>query len=67
MKPSKWLRWLPYFYLWVDIGILEVQTSIIHRNNNCQEIEWLRLLVKVFHKWGFEFELYSPHRRKWEK
>jgi len=51
---------LPYLNFWLDVYILEIRTHVNTKSDYKMVTNWIVLEVRVFHKWGFSFELYSP-------
>lgn len=56
-------QWLPYLDLWLDIGLLQVQTELWNFDYQRMVHTRINLSVKLFRKWGFRFKLYSLPRR----
>ena len=54
---------LPYLHLWIDLWFIQVRTSLCYKKFETLTKEYISLDVKLFHKWGFEFSLYSRLRK----
>ena len=64
-KKSKrrWRRW-PYLDFWLDIWIIEIRTTLMHQAVERDVRDNIRMRIRFFKRWGFEFHLYSPYIMK---
>ena len=58
------LRWRPLLDAWVDIGLLQVQTSVWREQFNFDGIDYMIVEVRILRKWGFRFCLYDTSMRR---
>lgn len=65
-KP-KWLKILdsciplPYLNLWLDTGVITIKTDLWREVYEDDYFVYIRCSVRLFWKWGFDFNLYRPN------
>ena len=59
---SNWVRHLrlPYLELYLDIGLLQIQTELMTESYEMLCRNYIALRITLLHKWGWHFRLYSP-------
>lgn len=53
----------PYLDVWIDVGFFQLKTSLFRERYELDAKEYVRVHITVFHRWGFNFNLYSPNGR----
>lgn len=56
--------WRPLLDFWVDIYLLQIQTSIWREVWHQDHTEYLILEIRVLRKWGFRIRLYDTALRQ---
>jgi hypothetical protein len=60
-------NWRPLLHIWVDIFILQIETSFYRNNINSDAVEYCCLGITFFHKWGFRIRLYDTGLRMYSR
>ena len=53
-------RVLPYLDLWLDIGLLQIQTELLTERYEEFSRVYIGMRITVLKRWGWRFRLYSP-------
>jgi len=53
---------IPYLHLNIDMGIIQIRTSLIYKEFTLRCFEFVSLKITIFYKWGFSFCFYSPDK-----
>ena len=64
---KNWRNYLPYLDFWFDISWIQIRTALMREAINYDVFEYIVLKVTIFHKWGFDIRLYSPHHRRLDR
>lgn len=57
------LKWRPLLDVWIDVGLLQIQTSLWRDNLNFDGREYVIVDARLLRKWGFRFRLYDTAMR----
>jgi len=57
----------PYLDFWLDLGFVEIRTVVMTESICRDRYEIIVLHIKLFRRWGFVFDLYSPGYKKFSK